>query len=204
MPIQFFQQFQVKAEPPSAPIVDPGIPFLESTWHQPWSEPVRFKVLPRVQVARIASGPVIPILNPELQIIQFFESRWHQPWSEPKRFKLALYPARSPFGSSFFDLSPSPSTLIQGWYQYLREPVWPKKGLKPYLQQTLAYHPRYLPPANITVTMAVTETNADGADFDIWVYDEPPVPVDLTAVDVSISEVVADGIGGIASIKETE
>lgn len=194
-------QFQGKTEPPFSAF-GPIIQF--ESWHSPLSEPVRFKIVPQLRVALIASGLFAPVLNPETQLIQFFESRWHQPWSEPVRVKLRLRTGANQFSSSFFDNTPNPSNQLQGWYNWFENPVWPKKGLKSYLQQTLAYHPRYLPPPNVTIRISAIETNSDAADFDVWVYDELPVPIDLTAVDVSISEVIVDGSGAISSIKETE
>ncbi len=194
-----FQQYQGKAEVPPSSL--PPIPGFESAFHQPWSEPVRFKVVPRLAIALIASGLFAPVLNPSTQITQFFESRWHQPWSEPVRVKPRLITGAQQFHSTFFDILPKPANQIQGWFQHLREPVWPKKGLRSYLQQTLAYHPRILPPANVTLRLATTETNLDVAQFGIDVFTSPPVPIDLTAVEVSITEIV-DGNNANASIKE--
>lgn len=197
-----FQQFQIIAEPP--PSTFPAIQFFESDWHLPWSEPVRFRVDPRRQIALIVSGLFAPVLNPDTQITQDFESKWHFPWSEPKRFRASLGAYRSPFASTFFDNTPNPSNLIQGWFQEFRGPVWPKKGLGSRYQQVLAYHPRMLPPPNVTITMSMVEVNTDDAEFDVWVYTEPPVPIDLTAVNVSVTEIPAGGTGGSVSLKETE
>ena len=202
MPIEFFQQYQIKAEPPYQPTLAPGEAQFQS-WHRPFSEPVRFLVNPRLRIALAASGLFSPVLNPETQLITFFESRWHYPWSEPKRFPKRLNAALNPFAGSFFDVTPAPNTLIQGWYQNFREPVWPKKGLKRHLQMVLAYEPRYLPPADVTITIAArSDETTDTSEFNIWAYTTPPVPADLTSVNVSIKEV--DDTEANASIEELD
>lgn len=197
-----FQQYQQIASPPSGLLN--AEQQLESRWHYPWSEPVRFLINPRLRIAEIVSGAFAPVLNPDTQIVQFFESRWHYPWSEPKRFRSGPHPSRIPFGSTFFDNTPNPSNQLQGWYQEFRGPVWPKKGLRAYLQHTLEYHPRYLPPANVTAILAAVSIEGnDDAEFDVWAYDTPPVPVDLTAVNVSVTEIPATTSGN-TSIGEVE
>lgn len=195
------QQYQIKTEAP--PGAFPPIVQFESDTHQPWSEPVRFLVNPRLRIAEIASGLFSPVLNPETQIIQDFESRWHYPWSEPKRFPKRLLPGLNLFNSMPFPVVPNPSNQLQGWFQEFRGPVWPKKGLRRQYQVPYTAPVRYLPTPNVTVTIRPTETNTDDIELDVWVYDEPPTPVDLTAVKVSISEIQAT-TGGNASIGEVE
>lgn len=191
-------QYQQKTEaPPGA--ISATVPLFESTFHQPWSEPVRFRIAPRLRVALGASGPFAPILNPETQLISFFESRWHQPWSEPKRFRRQLHPALNPFAGSFFDITPNPSNLIQGWYQPWREPKWPKKGLRSYLQQTTTQPNRYLPVANVTATMSAVEVNNDIASFAVTTTGTPGG----VAVSVAVSITELPNTSGFASITET-
>jgi len=200
MPAEYFQQYQVKAEAPFGATLTPLIPLLESTWHQPWSEPVRFRISPRLKVVLSASGLFAPVLNPGTQIIQFFESRWHYPWSEPVRVRLRLRAGANLFSSLPSPVVPNPGNQVQGWYQELRNPVWPKKGLGSKLQQTTAHPPRLLPTPNITVIMQAVETNADVADFRFSVHDDLPPAADLTAVNVAITEIV--GEDAVVSIKE--
>lgn len=195
-----FQQFQQKAEPPPGAFL--GVLQFESDKHYPWSEPVRFRIVPRLRIALAVSGLFAPVLS-DTQLTGTFESRWHYPWSEPVRLPKRLITGSQQFHTTFFDILPKPGNQIQGWFQEFRGPVWPRKGLRAYLQQTLAYHPRMLPPPNVTIIIPAIEINTDRAEFDIWAYDEPPVPIDLTAVNVSITEVPAES-GGSVSITEDE
>lgn len=191
-------QYQQKTEAPPGAIAT-TVPTFESAWHQPWSEPVRFKVAPGKRAALMASGPFAPVLNPDTQIVTFFESRWHQPWSEPKRFRRALHPSRNPFVGSFFDITPNPGNMLQGWYQSFRDPRWPKKGLRAHLQQTAVQPNRYLPVANITATMAATETNSDTASFAITTTGTPTG----VAVSVAVSITELPNTDGFVSVVET-
>src|SRR6266478_2619833 len=65
----------------------------EDRWHQPWSEPPRFR---RIAVALIASGLIAPVLNPDTQITQNFP-KWYAPLSEPVRTKSNIGVARQRF-----------------------------------------------------------------------------------------------------------
>lgn len=75
------QPYQQKTEASVQFLADQEL--MESRWHQPYSEPVRFKVSPRLRISLITSGLIAPVLDFETQIFQAVESRWHQPWSEP-------------------------------------------------------------------------------------------------------------------------
>src|SRR5262249_51802762 len=103
-------------------------PVLEAKWHQPWSEPVRSRIAPRLAVALIASGLVYVEAAPFAESVT--ESRWHQPWSEPVRVK-----PRLPEGEQQF-LSAQPCPIVSiGWHNWLSEPIRPKPGLRAGLQQ---------------------------------------------------------------------
>ena len=192
-------QYQNITDPTAATFVDTAKH--EAPWHQPWSEPVRFKVLPGLAIALAASGPFAPVLNPAKQITTFYESRWHYAWSEPVRLKPGLRAQYHPFATTYFDSRPTPATFLEGHYQTWRDPVWPKKGLPTQLQQSFFAPDRLLPKANITVQMSAPEASHDSADFGVWVYTSPPVPIDLTALNVSVTEVSPES-NASASIKE--
>ena len=194
-----FQQYQIKTEAPLGTFQ--AIASFESTFHQPWSEPVRQKINPVLAVALITSGLIAPVLNPNTQITQNYESRWHQGWSEPVRIKPALRTGLHPF-TNFVNVISIPDVRLVK-FQWLAEPVRQKRGLLPWLQQTITTPPRLLPPANVTMTMAATETNTDTALFDFWVYTAPSPALDLTDVEVSITEIPAAD-NASASIKEIE
>ena len=162
MPTEFFQQYQIKAEPPPSAIATALIAKFESSWHQPWSEPVRFKIQPRLQVVLAASG-LFWAANTQESYIRSYESRWHYPWSEPVRLK---------------------------------------RGLQSRLQQTLAWPSRIILNPDVILRTQVTEINADIISLTISVYNEPPIPIDLTAINVSIVEVAGNEVG--VSIKEDE
>src|SRR5215470_465867 len=49
-------------------------PVLEAKWHQPWSEPVRSRIAPRLAVALIASGLAYVEAAPFAESVT--ESRW--------------------------------------------------------------------------------------------------------------------------------
>ena len=87
----WFFQYQVKAEP----ILDVfSETVMESKFHQPFSEPVRHKIIPGLMVALIAaSGAVTPQSN-----IGGNEASFHQPWSEPiVKAKPGLAVANQPY-----------------------------------------------------------------------------------------------------------
>lgn len=118
---------------------------------------------------------------------------WYAPWRDPVRFAsfwaaLQELPADDPI------FIPLPASLIEGWYTWMSEPVRLPRGVKAWLQQSLAYHPRILPTPAITVTMATTEINSDVAEISISVYNVP------TNAKVSIVEILAIR-GGAGSIQ---
>ena len=96
----------------------------ESKWHQPWSEPVRFKVLPALAVVlAVASGqsfnPLpIPPVDPGA-----VPATWFAPFRDPVRV-----PARLTTGNqlafALVEFPPfSEDTLLSKWFAPLSEPV---------------------------------------------------------------------------------
>jgi hypothetical protein len=146
----------------------------------------------------IPAGAFAPVLNPETQIIRFFESRWHQPWSEPKRFKRILNPGLNLFNSMPFPLLPNPSNRIQGYYNWLNEPVWPKKGFKSHLQQTLAHPPLKINKPSVFLSMAATETNSDVMLFGIDIDPSPQTYVLIAGANVTINEIQSTNSGAVS------
>lgn len=110
----------------------------ESRWHQPWSEPVRFKIIPALAIVLYStSGTFAPTPVPEPG--PAYESQYHQPWSEPVRFK------RDPRASVVLAAASGPTEGIYAsqlepgkyvpWFAPFSEPVRVKPGLKSNLQQ---------------------------------------------------------------------
>lgn len=91
------------------------------------------------------------------------------------------------------------------WHQPWSEPVRInfRKGIPARFQQFYTAPVRYLPPANVTVTMAADDPPVtDEADFGVTVGDIVQT-IDQTALYVSIEEIPAQS-GGNASIKGTD
>lgn len=230
-----FNQYQIKTEAPPAFIT--AVPQFESAWHQPWSEPVRKRIIPALAVALAASGVFAPPFSPDIEPGATNAAPWIYPWSEPVRFRSAIRVPNQPFfaygnqkpevsfsyynwlttpvrlkrgiGSHLqqFDplqvpVQPSGATLLQGWYNWFSEPVRQPKGLKPWLQQFFTAPPRYLPPAQVTMTLAATEINSDVALIGINVYSGSTPVTGVTSANVSISEIKAQN-SGFTSIEET-
>lgn len=136
----------------------------ESRFHQPWSEPRRYK---NINTALIATSGIITTIVPSFQEV-IFEDKWHFAWSEPivkvKRglgvgdqqtiafaplpiinitwFNWMSEPVRKKRGQlvttqPFFNAQPTPIINIS-WFGNLSEPVRFKLGLKNALQQSLA------------------------------------------------------------------
>lgn len=190
----------------------------ESRWHQPWSEPKRFK-------AGLLTGdqPFSGFLNP--QPVVFETIPWFATLSEPVRFKVGLgsylqraftedtadtlqprsvpswyaplsEPKRFPKGLEAYlqDYGPVKETVqpepnrLIQWFTWLSDPVREPIGLKSWLQQTLAYPPRLLPTPDITGTMAATEVNSDVALIGINVYGSGGSGATIASAKVSITE----------------
>lgn len=176
-------QYQAHTEPVLA--VNSQEQVTESRWHQPWSEPVRVKIDPRLARALAASGLISPILIPQFEPGGANEAPWHFPWSEPVRKKPGLIAPEHPFLVEDTSLIPIPAKLLEGWYNWYSEPVRFKNGLSAALQQSFAYHPRILPKPNITATMSAFEINTDSAIFAVYVIQSQPA----ASVRVSIVEI---------------
>lgn len=180
-------QYQILAE--SLGVFTAETP-VESKWHQPLSEPVRQKINPRQAVVEIASGLTYSNWLPTI-----FEDSWHQPWSYPTkemRRSPALLAGLQDYITPHFPIVP-PGGGKNEWFNWWSEPVRLKKGLGVQLQKTLFAPERLLPPANVTMTMAATETNADVAVFAINVYDGASTTTTGQGAKVSITEIVVGG-----------
>lgn len=95
-------------------------PTSEDKWHQPWSEPVRFKRDPHASVALITSGER---WTPQPDYTRGLEPPWHYAWSEPVRVKPRLTTGSQPFDA---ELHPTPVVSFS-YYNWLAEPVRFKK-----------------------------------------------------------------------------
>ncbi len=185
------QQFLafVKASPfPETP--------LESKWHYPWSEPVRFKAGLAPYLQQFYTNDTTPIPTGR-------NMAWYAPFPTP------VWP---PNGLKFYlqrDFTmdaqwiPSTGTLLEGWYNWFGEPVREKLGLRAHLQQFLAYHPRILPTPNVTATWASVEINEDVALIGVWVYSGSQPSGGVNSANVSITEVPAGNSGAVSIEEET-
>lgn len=189
---QSHQQYQQKTEAPAGAF--PPIQGFESAWHQPWSEPVRVRIDPKLKTALVVSGLFAPVLT-DTQITNDIESRWHEPWSEPVRIRPRLNAGLNLFNSLPTPTQQVPGTLLEGWFSWLSEPVRHKPGLSVALQRFISTPERLLPVSNITITMAATEVNLDSAVFGVMISNK------LASAKVSIKEIQAY-TSGAASIIE--
>jgi hypothetical protein len=103
----------------------------EDKYHQPWSVPVRQKILPQLAAALIASGNIFTPAAPFPETVT--ESRFHYPWSEPVRFKQGLQAQYQQV--SVRDFLSFPTSNHMAWYASLSMPVRLKPGLGVQLQQ---------------------------------------------------------------------
>lgn len=199
-------QYQVLA----SPVLEGGetLTFnIESRWHQPWSEPVRFNINRQLAVALIVSGLTAPILTQD-QLTEKFESRWHQTWSEPVRVSINPRLAVALANSGLTAPVPPVEIYVQGleppWHFPWSEPKRFKSGLGTHLQQyDLAQaniHANY-----ILLSMHVTESPpTDTALFGIGINTGVPKPyIAIAKADVSIDEIQFFG-GGAVSTSEPD
>ncbi len=177
-----FIQYQIKAEPPpGAVLASPSL----TSWFAPLSEPVRLKKGLGVQFDQFYSGDTRLNPTPLTQI-----QGWFVPLSEPVRTKSGVRTG----DQLFFSFDPVQlGSMEVPWYVPFSIPVRVKPSLKPSLQQSLAQPPRLLPPANVTVTMAATETNSDVAQFAINVYTGGGTTIPGQGAQVSIEEIPIPG-----------
>lgn len=159
----------------------------ESKWHQPYSEPIRFKrgLAKHLQRSFTADTNTFPTIN---------NMSWHTPFGEPVRFKPGLKVGLQQTFTIDADFVPGSDEGINGWLQEFGKPVWPPKGLSRYLQQSLAYHPRILPTPNVTVTWNSTETTKDVALIAVNVYNTATSATSGQGAKVSITELSASGL----------
>ena len=125
---------------------------MESKFHQPWSEPVRFKPgLASYLQQALAEQNVIAAPAPPLA--------WFEALSEPSvKAKIGLQ-AQLQQNPAFVALTPG--LTVDSWFEALSEPKRFPKGLAVHLQRFL-FTPDEKPPAvTISVTMSTTEIDTD-------------------------------------------
>ena len=96
----------------------------EDKWHQPWSEPVRFKILPALAIAlAAASGNYfnpLPLPNSDPSNIA---STWFAPFTDPVRVLPRLPASENPF-RSFAPAAPFAETVMESkWHIPWSDPV---------------------------------------------------------------------------------
>jgi hypothetical protein len=98
----------------------------ESRWHQPWSEPVRFKINKQLAIALAASGL---FFVPQQAGEVIFVDKWINHWREPVRFKGVFRGMPTGEQPAAF---PSPQPFVPfGWFDKLSEPIVKQKvGLR--------------------------------------------------------------------------
>lgn len=142
------------------------LPLVSFSWFEGLSEPVRIK--PINPAALRQDFFMQPAPSP------FVATGWYNWLSEPVRLPngLKFYLQREFTRDAVW--IPSPATLIDGWYTWLSEPKRFPRGLATQLQQDLAYHPRILPPSNVTVIVHALEINSDAAAIAVNVVTSNP------------------------------
>lgn len=104
----------------------------ESKWHQPWSEPVRFKRgLPTYQQPFEAATSIFPT-----EVI--FEDKWHFPWSEPVRLRRLSAAQQQTIAAVPFN---EDTTFEPKWHQGWPDKLYPKRGLSAAQQAFFFYDP---------------------------------------------------------------
>jgi len=151
-------------------------------WIYPWSTPVRFKT------SVLAGDQPFFSYGDQKPVVSFSYYNW---LSEPVRQKPGLGAWLQDYDSLKTPIIPSGANQIEGWYIWLTEPVRQPVGLRAWLQQFLAYHPRILPPSNVTAVMSAKETNNDVALFGINVYSSITPTINAVLANVSIVEIPA-------------
>ena len=184
--------YQIFVDPTDGGIIN--VVNFESAWHQPWSEPVRFR---RIHVSQIVSGV---IWNPQQPLPP--TSIWFRPLSEPSAYlqKRGLSAQYQRAQTQDTDFIPKPNTLFGSWFPQLNLPVRLPKGLRAPYDPDFFYPPRVLPNPDVTAIMAATE-DADDAAFGVDVFTPSPTPSSQAGASVTIVEVPAQQDGAI-SIRE--
>lgn len=157
-------------------------PLVSFGWFESLTDPI--KVPPRLRTGLNQDF----ILNP-LPRVSF---GWFGNLSEPSvKIKPGLKTPLQSFGTIDPKLVFVPPTgFLEGYYNWLSEPVRLKRGLSVTLQQFLIYEPRELPKPNITATMAAFEINNDTAIFAI----SDVVKLNPTiSANISVAEVITGG-----------
>jgi len=167
----------------SASVEPPEFPNLFSTipWFEPLNDPVRFRRPIQLQIdwAPFAPAPVVStvVVTTTLSSPVLFKSRF-------------IYQGQTntPFVAE--------RVTLDKWWEPLAEPVWPKKGLKAWLQQFLSPSPAPVRPVDVRVTLFATETNADSALFAVVTYGR------ATRANVSIEEIGYDDSANVSLEEE--
>lgn len=115
-------QYPAKTEP----VLAQAESVTEDRWHQPWSEPVRFKISGQLAIALMASGLFSFPQNAGETITV---DKWFAHWREPVRFK-GVFPG-VPTSAQLAGF-PSPQPFVSfGWFDKLNEPIVKQKiGLR--------------------------------------------------------------------------
>ena len=86
-------QYQNKTQP----VFSGAETVTESRWHQPWSEPVRYKVAPKLAIALMASGL---FFSPQQTGESISLDKWFAPFRDPVRIKRGLNVALQQFSAA--------------------------------------------------------------------------------------------------------
>lgn len=128
----------------------------ESRWHQPWSEPVRFK-----RALPVSEHPFLAYVRVAPEIIT--QDKWYRPWSEPVRV-----PARLGTPNQIQQIFTPPEFVgPDKWWRQLSEPVR-FRTLPPAYHPFFAYYPPPIPSPIIPV-----ETNNRAY---VTIYEQEYVP----------------------------
>lgn len=179
----------------ASPIAPAAETVTESRWHQPWSEPVRFRIDPRAKIAidswlyRLV--PAEPFGEDPL------ESKFHFHWSEPVRLPKGLRPWYQQFECDDAIPNPEPEHFADAWIPALTLPVREPVGLRAWYHPFLFQSPRMLATPNVFMTLDATEINDDVFSGG-FVIGGPGIS---TAV-VSIKEIPAQS-GAALSVEES-
>jgi hypothetical protein len=154
VPVQYETRFQYKAQSdPTA--ATQFIQLFESTWHFPWSEPVKQSIAPRLAIALAVSGLIAPVFSPTIEPGNSYESTYHQPWSTPVRLN-QFHPSRQDVSADVYLSTEiiNADKWIFPWTDPVRFRVF-----SPHQQQSIAY---IEPPAPIVTNRSPQSGPSDG------------------------------------------
>jgi len=162
-------------------------PIFADRWFVSFSEPVRVKLgLPAGDQQSFTIYP--------LPLVSF---AWFEELSRPQKLnKQGLLTPLQQYEVQDTVFIPASKKLLEGWYNWLGEPVRLKLGLPTSEQQFLAYYPQLIPKPNVTGVMLAIGVTSDGAIFAVNVLQSQPA----ASAKVSIYEV--SGGNSATSIRE--